>query len=366
MNENQEKIDKKLNITLQRQDFETIYKKKANGDTKKYRGYKSQIEHNNRTEQMDENYLVRPENTKKNFYWINKNYDTEEKVRELIDKTFDDYKKYHKRKMPKNTKPLMQGYISFSETMQQDFVKFGKSKMITAVYNFLRSEYGDNLLTFDLHLDETTPHFHFSLLNYDFKQHRTHSKLLEEALNDKANPMRKNEQQDRLEAHLKTHINDFDYRRGDIRSIKDYHTKRKAHQRHIERQLVKLKELNKSHAKKNKEQDEIIKKKEAEIKKLDEEFKSATEQYKKQLDGLENMKNTLLSELDEIFSELGEVIMSEQQIQKVNAIQRIFKKHSTNDNLKKMAQQVEKAKKVTNAIKKASKKTSSSNNIKQP
>ena len=59
-------MKKYLNITIQRSDWDTSYKK-----NKRYRGYYSQLDHNRRIEEMDSTYLINPQytylNTHKDF-----------------------------------------------------------------------------------------------------------------------------------------------------------------------------------------------------------------------------------------------------------------------------------------------------------
>lgn len=219
-------MKKYLNITIQRSDWETSFKK-----NKKYRGYYSQIEHNRRIEEMDFNYLINPQyshlNTHKDF--MNKN-----QIIEALEDIKKDYKSFHNRKQPKKTKPFVNGYISFSNTISEDlnlYEKENRDKLFNIVENFLKKEL-QGLISIDLHLDETTPHFHFYGLNYDYKKHRSYSQVIEEEI--KSSDIRQNFQQDRLEQYLKENINNFNYSRGKILSKKQYLKDRQKHKNHLE------------------------------------------------------------------------------------------------------------------------------------
>lgn len=233
-------MKKLLSLTINTQGFKTITKNGGSRKSKTYRGFKSQIKHNSRKEKMDADYLVRPENTKLNIHKTIDNLDIE--ISNMIEKMQEDYFNYYKRKQPKNTKPFINGLITFSETMQEDINKFGVKNMYQAIMGFLKEEYG-NIISLDLHLDETTPHFHFQVLNYDFNKHKTHSAILESNLRDKNNPLRRNETQDRLVHFLKKHIDNFNYERGEIKSIKEYHSKKKAQEQHLTKQKEEIKKL---------------------------------------------------------------------------------------------------------------------------
>jgi len=229
-------VKKLLSLTINTQGFKTIKRGK-----KTYRSFTSQKEHNTRKEKMDANYLLKKELQHLNINYENPNYSTEEDIRTEMEKIEADYKSHYNRKMPKNYKPLINGLITFSETMQEDIKKYGVENMTAAMLDFLKEEYG-NVCSLDLHMDETTPHFHFQVINYNYKEHKTHSAVLEKSLRDENNPTRINYAQDRLAKYLQSHIKEFDYQRGEIRSIKEYHNRRKGQIEHLKKLEEKTQE----------------------------------------------------------------------------------------------------------------------------
>ena len=296
-------MEKLLSLTINTQDFETI-KTNPGRKSKTYRGLKSQINHNSRKEKMDKNYLVRPENTKLNIHKVVNNLD--EKVEKMIQEMNRDYENFYKRKQPKNTKPFLNGLITFSNTMLEDIEKFGKVKLFNTILNFLEIEYG-NVISIDLHMDETTPHFHFQVLNYDFKRHKTHSAILEKALRDKNNKYRQNQTQDRLAEYLQTNIKGFDYKRGKISSIKKYHDKRKQQEQHLTEQKNKIDKLENMIQKIQKEHT-YLKNENVRLTKENRELENQVENLENQVQEIfkkyENDINELISELTELNEEM--------------------------------------------------------------
>lgn len=221
---------------------------KGTNEKKNYRSYVSQYRHNTRLEEFDDDYLVRPHLQQENIE-IDHVKDNIEIIQQDIERMKKDYKKHDSlnRKMPSNTKPLMNGLITFTDTINKDIEKFGQQKLLETVKEFLIQEYGTCYSVYS-HNDETTFHIHFACLNYDFNTHHTHSQILEHRLRDKENKERRNITQDNLEKFLKDKIKEFDYKRGIVKNSKE--------QKHIN---AALKETIEENELKIKEQEEQIK-----------------------------------------------------------------------------------------------------------
>ena len=209
---------------------------KKNGRT--YKGIVDQKAHNTRTETMEADYLLRPEHSGNNIHHT----ETDEAgIFSKLELAAEHYQNRYKRKLPKTTKPYIDGLITFSDTMFQDLIidkKFSINEMSDTVVEFLRQEFGESFVAMDLHADETTPHFHFTAVNYDFEKGLTYSSSMRRDI--KSN--QKNELQDRFANFMQSKINGFDYERGEIHSIKEYHNKRKSQQIHISKQSDQIKE----------------------------------------------------------------------------------------------------------------------------
>ena len=336
-------MEKLLSLTINTQGFETVVKNQGTNKSKTYRGLKSQINHNNRTEKMDDNYLVRPENTKDNQHLLVKDLDNT--ILSWIEEMEQDYFNHYKRKMPKNVKPFINGLITFSETMQEDLEKFGADKMTKTILEFLKQEYGVKVISLDLHLDETTPHFHFQVLNYDFDKHKTHSRILETRLRDKGNEERRNITQDNLASYLQGHIEGFDYKRGKVSGIKQYHNKKKAQQEHLEKQKTQIAELEKKVSALNKDLTE----KEKKILSLQEE-NDELEQIKEEND---EMLKDYIEIINEIIEELYEIKEKEESLTFLQKSLRYIK----NENIGKFEALVKKMRRKVKAVKKKSGRT---------
>lgn len=289
-------MKKLLSITVNTQNFQTVKKGK-----KTYRGFQSQKEHNKRIENIDEGYLLREELQHLNINYENELYLTQKDIENEMELIEEDYRNYYKRKMPKNYKPLLNGLITFSETMQEDIYKYGIEAMQKQIGLFLKNEYG-KVVSLDLHMDETTPHFHFQVINYDYDKHKTHSAILEQSLKSPNNEMRINYTQDRLAAHLKKTINGFDYERGEIKSIKQYHNQRKAQMEHLKRLEQKTKEQEQElQMLRNK-----TKKQQKELDTLQDKLNSLKADYQGLIFKYETMESTLKEEYQEAILEILE------------------------------------------------------------
>lgn len=305
-------MEKLLSITVNTQSFKTIKKGK-----KTYRGFLSQKQHNKRIEEMDEGYILRPELQNQNINIENGKYITEEDIYQEMELIEQDYQEYYKRKMPKNYKPLLNGLITFSETMQEDINLYGLKKMTQRIEQFLKKEYG-KIVSLNLHMDETTPHFHFQVINYDYEKHQTHSAKLERSLKDSNNPMRINYTQDRLADYLTENIQGFDYKRGKILSVKQYHNKRKAQQEHLNRLESKTKE-----------QEQELQELRLKHSKLQHEHNDLKSKYNGLQAKYEAMEDTLIQEhkeaIQEVLEELQELGKEEDAIKFLRLVVRYTK-----------------------------------------
>ena len=334
------KNEKYVSMTLHTQDHQTRVVDGGSNKQKTYRSLLSQIKHNKRLEEMDSNYLVRPERTKDNLHYEIKNL--EEQLLQWQREMEQDYQEYYKRKMPKNVKPFINGLITFTDTMQEDISKYGEKEMFQAIVEFIQEEFGGKIISLDLHLDETTPHFHFQIMNYDFKEHKTHSRIMEQRLRDKENPYRQNIAQDNLANFLQNRFEGFDYKRGKISGIKKYHDKRKAQHEHLEKQKEKIKEM------------------EAQIKELKEQNKELSDEneelkeYKNELEDIIEDNEEMLEEhieiINEIIEELYEIKEEEESLNFLRKAMRYIR----NENIPKFEKLIEKTKRKVKAIKKKS------------
>ena len=326
--------EKYLCLSIQSQGFESVVK---NGGSKRrinYRGFYSQINHNTRKEEMDNNYLVNPNLSHLNIHRIIENVEIE--VEELIEEVQENYLDFYKRKMPSNTKPFINGRIVFSPSMNEDMERFGIDKMINTIQDFLEEEYG-NVISLDCHFDETTKHFHFCALNYDFEKHKTHTRILEERLKDKSNEERRNITQDNLEIYLKNNIEGFDYKRGKIDNIKQYHSKRKEQENHLTNQKIELKGL--------KEKVEILENENIELK----------EENQNLVDLNENIENEIIDIFKIYEDDINELVQELNELNEEMEIKDFYKKmkrYLKSENEKKLKALILKTNKRMNSMKK--------------
>ena len=81
------------------------------------------------------------------------------------------YKAKHKRNLRDFQSTWTDGVLTFSEAIHQDlgnkYTKEDLIKVATSCANDIAKKYDTKLIYLTLHMDETTPHFHFALKNYD-------------------------------------------------------------------------------------------------------------------------------------------------------------------------------------------------------
>ncbi len=82
------------------------------------------------------------------------------------------FKKHNKRNLREEQGSWFEGVFTFSEQMKKDLKdkKYNMNDLIKVANESLKeiaSTYGAEIKYMTLHLDETTPHFHFSLSNFD-------------------------------------------------------------------------------------------------------------------------------------------------------------------------------------------------------
>ena len=271
-----------------------------------YKGLKSQTAHNQRTETMEDDYLINPEYEHLNIFHnerdINNIQNDWEDVR-------SDYQEYYKRNMPSNTKPYLDGLITFSKTMFDDMLVDGKldrEEMMEAVKGFLREEFGKTFYNVQLHTGETTPHFHFTTLNYDWDRKLAYSSAMRRDIKSSGKvdgQYQKNELQDRFADYMTKAVKGFDYKRGAVHSIKAYHDKRAGQEKHIKEQAGTIAE----HTKTIEDMSEQIVGLNAEIKYNEQHV----EQLSAQIDDLEgqadNLSGEVIADIETILADLLEL-----------------------------------------------------------
>jgi len=146
------------------------FRNKGTKTPKKY--YKSciqQMKHDLRKEEMTNGYLKHPEKGIKILYGHN-NLNNKYLV-ELEKKVDTDYLKYHKQRTQKTMKKFSSGLITFSKSFNEDHNENYDKK----IKEFIKQRFKDTIYIV-IHNDETTKHYHFQYLNYDFNTHKSISK----------------------------------------------------------------------------------------------------------------------------------------------------------------------------------------------
>ena len=265
-----------------------MVKMKTNKGTKSggkyFKSYKQQMEHDFRIEDIEKNYLKRP-NEKNNYYkFKGKNL----KGVELndIEKLWENVKDYHlinkKKKLDKQTKPTINFLLSFSKDF--DLSEEDRIKQMESVKEFITKNYSLPIYLVQ-HNDEKALHYSFSIMNYDFKTQRPIAKQINTS-----------QLQDNITNHLKQDNQDYGHNRGIKKniSLKEHKT---IMQGKVEEENKKLEIL------KNQNEELILKNE-----KLENNFKSMRTEYLGIIDIYNEELKTSVEELEIIlqdFIDLG-------------------------------------------------------------
>ena len=188
-----------------------MVKMKTNIGTKQggkyYKSYKQQMEHDFRIEDIEKNYLKRPNEKNKYYKFKGKNL----KGVELndIEKLWENVKNYHlknkKKKLDKQTKPTINFLLSFSKDF--DLSEEDRIKQMESVKDFITKNYSLPIYLVQ-HNDEKALHYSFSIMNYDFKTQRPIAKQINTS-----------QLQDNITNHLKQDNQDYGHNRGIKKNI---------------------------------------------------------------------------------------------------------------------------------------------------
>jgi hypothetical protein len=188
-----------------------MVKMKTNIGTKQggkyYKSYKQQMEHDFRIEDIEKNYLKRPNEKNKYYKFEGKNLQGVEL--NDIEKLWENVKNYHlknkKKKLDKQTKPTINFLLSFSKDF--DLSEEDRIKQMESVKDFITKNYSLPIYLVQ-HNDEKALHYSFSIMNYDFKTQRPIAKQINTS-----------QLQDNITNHLKQNNQDYGHNRGIKKNI---------------------------------------------------------------------------------------------------------------------------------------------------
>ena len=146
-----------------------------------YKSLKQQLEHDFRLEDMDEGYLENPEYAGNNVFYGGKGDDPKEWVEYIVGRAETnwlrsqlDYKNHWGQSMHKKTNEVITGLFNYSENF--NIPKEDIREVVRSLGHFIKKKFGNVLhVAFhaDEHGDDQAGHFHFSMLNYDIRTHKT-------------------------------------------------------------------------------------------------------------------------------------------------------------------------------------------------
>lgn len=220
--------------------IKTHGEKSARRGGRHYKSIGQEIDHDLRLEEMDDDYLLNPELTHLEILEGNK-----EDILNEIDKRSEiirnKYLEKYRRKLPSNWKPVNSVLLTFGDTMQDDIKKYGRERMLAATKEFLSVEYGHEPLMATLHMDETTPHMHLLMMNWNEGKQKAYSTAMQVEIKKDGGS---SALQDRYADWMKDHIKDWDYVRGLKKvNVKEYHNQRHKQEAHLKAQKAKVGEL---------------------------------------------------------------------------------------------------------------------------
>lgn len=293
------------------------------------------MEHDLRVENMEEGYLSKPENIGQNINTVWQ--DLEEKnVKHFWLTARSDYLDRWGRALPENTRPIISGLISFSETMIEDIHKYGKELLNEKVNQFLIKKFGRSMVYNTLQCEEKTPHFQLLLLNYNFDTHRSISNTIDtEKL------------QDEIADFLKKEIENFDYVRGVPKEV--------SHAEHLEvrqAQQIEMKKQEKQISGLNEEVEELEQSKliyEQQIQELQNKNIELKDQQEVMSTNIKEAKSEI-QELEERLTSIIDDIIQIGEESKGNSMLKTMKKYVAGEKSHKLEQLIKKANRIKNAL----------------
>lgn len=318
-------MEKYLSIRIRRNDFTM---KKVNN--KVYKSYSQQLEHDNRTEKIESGYLQNKDKQHLNKFTNFIEDLSEENIKEKWNAAAEEYENYFHRKMPKTSKPIITGVITFSSSMIEDYKKY--PNLNDKINDFLLQEFGQSNLYNVIHFDEKTPHLHFTLLNFDYQTKKTIS-----------NNINTSKLQDKLYNFLAEHFENFEYKRG--------RKKAETKAEHLEVREAQALEIKNSHTeiKNLKEQvNTLIEDKNALQSKYDTLKAELTQDIKETKTELINVH----TELETVLQDMEQFLLTESDKDKWQKMKELTTKYTEKENVKRLIETLNKAKRTNKAIKK--------------
>ena len=202
--------DKYLSMRIVKQEMD----KNVTSGKKNFRSFQSQYNHDFRFEEMDDDWLKRPneknkilrlDNDLENLTNINNRKKNFEKVISKWEEIKIKHKEHNKKSLHKETKPTINFLLSFSTDFDLPLDK--RSEQLNCVNNFIISKY-DYPIYLVQHNDEKALHYSFTILNYDKKSMRPISKQIDTS-----------KLQDEISNWLIKHNQDYGHKRGITKEI---------------------------------------------------------------------------------------------------------------------------------------------------
>lgn len=174
-------------IRIRRNDFTTriVYRekeiiddnrnKKIVNQKKTYLSVQEQREHDCRKDKID--YLRKEPEFEDLFLKGGKSKMGKDYFEEEWKNTYLKHLKKTGKKLHSKTKPFLTGLIGFTEVKKEHIPTLKKS-----ILAFLQHKFGSSLLYSTIHTDEKTPHFHFTILNYNEETNKTFGRNIDTSL----------------------------------------------------------------------------------------------------------------------------------------------------------------------------------------
>lgn len=194
--------DKKGSVRIVRMNFNKSFIRMRNGNTKYYKSYIQQMEHDFRIEVMDATYLKRPNETNKYHKFASLDLDS---LLNEWDKINKKHIKHKGKAIQKQTKETINILFSFSKNF--DLPEEDREKQFKVVKKFVEERF-DYPLYVVQHNDEKSLHYGATILNFDNQTNRPLSKQIDTSY-----------LQDEFFDYLKKNNVDYGHRRGDPKEI---------------------------------------------------------------------------------------------------------------------------------------------------
>jgi len=298
------------------------------------------------------------ERVSKNRYILFQDIENRENVKDWILKEWEfiqeDFKKHNNRKLRKDTGVIIEGIITFSKE-SRDFVNESNwnelDKRALEFIKTLEKEWNTKAVYLVRHSDEYTTHYHFAVMNYNYKTHQTIRAKLKKKDTSELQDKVANAFQDLgfvRGKHLAKRIEE----EGEFANTRNWGSIFSIHKKLLH-EMAELQDKEKELLEKIDKYERLVLKKEQQLEELEEKLRQRELQCEEKLKKGQRTLEKYLKRLEKAKKEYGEIIQLKNQLKQV--LKELDRVKNENKSLKEenklLKQKLEKSKEEIDKLK---------------